>query len=65
MEEFGGAKLGDTRLTKRLVKIATRFADKPTASIPGACLDSTETQVTYRFLTRPAMRSKGWGGKTC
>ena len=36
-KEFGGAKLGDARLTKRLIKMATDFADRPTASIPGAC----------------------------
>ncbi len=50
MEEFGGAKLGDARLTKRLVKIATHFADKPTASILGACLDSTETRCSVTYV---------------
>ncbi|MDD2884068.1 MAG: transposase [Dechloromonas sp.] len=39
MEEFAGAALGDERPNQRLVKLATRFADKPTASIPGACTD--------------------------
>jgi len=38
-EEFAGAVLGDARLNKRLIKLAARFADKPTASIPGACPD--------------------------
>ncbi|WP_353739660.1 transposase DNA-binding-containing protein, partial [Accumulibacter sp.] len=28
-EEFGGAELGDGRLTNRLIKIASDFADKP------------------------------------
>lgn len=50
MEEFGGARLGDGRLTKRLIKLATRYADKPTASIPGACGDWAETQAVYRFF---------------
>ncbi|MBL8406456.1 MAG: transposase, partial [Candidatus Accumulibacter sp.] len=36
-KEFGGAKLGDGRLTNRLIKIASAFAERPTASIPGAC----------------------------
>ena len=27
-EEFGGAELGDGRLTNRLIKIASDFADK-------------------------------------
>jgi hypothetical protein len=50
MEEFAGAALGDERLNQRLVKLATRFADKPTASIPGACGDWSETQAAYRFF---------------
>ena len=38
-EEFAGAELGDGRLASRLIKLAATFADKPTASIPGACPD--------------------------
>ncbi|MBK6905935.1 MAG: transposase [Rhodocyclaceae bacterium] len=34
-EEFAGADLGDKRLNRRLIKLTERFADKPTASIPG------------------------------
>ncbi len=49
-EEFGGAELGDGRLTNRLIKIASDFADKPTASIPGACSGWAETQAVYRFF---------------
>lgn len=49
-EEFAGADLGDKRLNRRLTKLAERFADKPTASIPGACPDWSETQATYRFF---------------
>jgi hypothetical protein len=49
-EEFAGANLGDKRLNRRLVKLAERFADKPTASIPGACPDWSETQAVYRFF---------------
>lgn len=60
-EEFGGAALGDARLTKRLVKIATYFADKPTASIPGACPDCTETQATYRFFDQASEGKQGLG----
>lgn len=51
-EEFAGADLGDKRLNDRLVILAERFADKPTASIPGACLGWSETQATYRFLNQ-------------
>jgi hypothetical protein len=45
-EEFGGAKLGDGRLTKRLIQVASAFADRPTASIPGACSGWVETQCS-------------------
>ncbi len=62
MEEFSGAALGDERLNQRLVKLATRFADKPTASIPGACADWSETQAAYRFFEQSSdqKRKLGW-----
>lgn len=61
-EEFGGAELGDRRLNKRLIKVAERFADKPTASIPGACADWAETQAVYRFFeqSREDKRALAW-----
>ncbi len=61
-DEFGAANLGDRRLTQRLIKLATRFADKPTASIPGACGDWAETQAAYRFFdqSRESKRALGW-----
>ena len=61
-EEFGGAKLGDGRLNKRLIKLAERFAERPTASIPGACQDGAETQAAYRFFgqAREAKQGLGW-----
>lgn len=62
MEEFAGVDLGDARLNQRLVKLATRFADKPTASIPGACGDWAETQAAYRFFEQSSnqKRKLGW-----
>ncbi len=36
-EEFKGINLGDKRLDKRAVLLAEWLAEKPTASIPGAC----------------------------
>jgi hypothetical protein len=62
MEEFGGVKLGDERLNRRLLKLATRLADKPTASIPGACGDWAETQAAYRFFEQSSdkKRNLGW-----
>lgn len=61
MEEFAGAQLGDKRLNRRLIKLATRFADKPTASIPGACPDWAETQGVYRFLNQACKDENGLG----
>ena len=62
MEEFAGAKLGDGRLNERLIKLAARFADKPTASIPGACPDWAETQAAYRLFDQASdgKRSLAW-----
>ena len=50
MDEFGKAHMGDARLTKRLIKLADRLGDAPSASIPGACNGHAETQAAYRFL---------------
>jgi len=62
VEEFAGAALGDGRLNRRLVKLAARFADKPTTSIPGACPDWAETQAVYRFFDQASdeKRTLGW-----
>jgi hypothetical protein len=58
-EEFAGAELGDKRLNRRLMKLTERFADKSTASIPGACPDWSKTQTVYRFFD-PANRKRAW-----
>ena len=49
-EEFATVDLGDKRLNKRLVKLAQQLADKPTASIPGACGGWGDTAAAYRML---------------
>jgi hypothetical protein len=54
-EEFKGIDLGDKRLDKRAVLLAERLAEKPTASIPGACGGWAETQAAYRFLAQEEM----------
>jgi hypothetical protein len=54
-EEFKDIDLGDKRLDKRAVRLAERLAEKPTASIPGACGGWAETQAAYRFLAQDAM----------
>jgi hypothetical protein len=56
-DEFATVELGDARLSQRLIKLADRFADKPTSSIPGACSDWAETKGAYRFLSQKKI---GW-----
>ncbi len=60
--EFGAASLGDKRLTLRLVKLSTRFAEQPTASIPCACGGAAETKAAYRFFDQANedRRQLGW-----
>ena len=62
MDEFGGAQVGDARLGKRLIKLAERLGDAPSASIPGACNGHAETQAAYRFFdqARADKRGLGW-----
>ncbi|MGH8032797.1 MAG: IS4 family transposase, partial [Luteimonas sp.] len=50
-DEWATADLGDVRLNRRLVKVAQQLADKPTASIPGACGGWADTLGTYRMLS--------------
>lgn len=49
-EELATLDLGDARLDKRAVLLAERLAQKPGASIPGACTSWAETAGAYRFL---------------
>lgn len=51
-EELEGIDLGDKRLDARAVLLVERLADKPTASLPGACRGWAETQGAYRFLSQ-------------
>lgn len=49
-EEFGGAALGDKRLTGRLMQLGGSFFAKPTANIPQACATESATKAAYRFF---------------
>lgn len=51
-QELGGAQLGDARLSRRLVLLANRLAEQPSASIPQACRGWAEMQAAYRFLAQ-------------
>ena len=64
MDEFGEAQTGDKRLTKRLVKLAGRLGDAPSASIPGACNGRSETQAAYRFLDQARADKRGLSWET-
>lgn len=59
MDEFGGAQAGDARLTKRLIKLADRLAEAPSASIPGACNSRAETQAAYRLFDQARADKRG------
>jgi hypothetical protein len=49
--EFGRARLGDTRLTRRFVSIARDFYTRPQANIPRACNgDRAKAKAVYRFF---------------
>jgi len=50
-EEFRGVDLGDRRRGRRAMRLVERLAERPTASIPGACSGWAETQAAYRFLS--------------
>ncbi|MCS7017018.1 MAG: transposase DNA-binding-containing protein, partial [Gemmatales bacterium] len=58
-QEFGGAKVGDARLTKRLIKLADRLGNAPGASIPGACNGKAETQAAYRLFDQARADKRG------
>ena len=48
--EFSGADFGDLRLSKRLIHLAKKLGDKPTASIPQSCGSWDATKAAYRFF---------------
>ncbi len=50
-EEFREIDLGDKRRDNRAIRLVERLAERPTASIPGACRGWVETQAAYRFLS--------------
>ena len=52
-EEFGQARLGDQRLTQRLVSLARDFGANPQAQIPQACQSRARTKAAYRFFDHP------------
>jgi len=55
IQEFAQAVLPDRRHRRRLQRIATAFAQKPTAPIPQACSSLAEAKATYRFVENDAI----------
>jgi hypothetical protein len=54
--EFGGAELGDTRRTRRLVTLATSMAERGSASLPEVCEGRAALQAGYRFFSNEGVR---------
>ncbi len=52
-EEFAFADLGEPRLNKRVVKIATNLAARPGGALPQAFPDWAELKAAYRFFDNP------------
>jgi hypothetical protein len=48
--EFGGAKLGDHRLSERLLDLGASFFARPQANIPQACGSLAAAKAAYRFF---------------
>ena len=58
LEEFGGADLGDARLSNRLKNLAKSFSRYPEKSIPGNCRSWAETKAAYRFFDNKKVTSE-------
>lgn len=54
-EVFGGAKLGDLRRTKRVVRFAASLAEHTGKSIPAACKTGAAVEGAYRFARNRAV----------
>lgn len=52
-EEFAFADLGQARLNRRMVKIATNLAANPGGTLPQAFPDWAELKAAYRFFDNP------------
>jgi hypothetical protein len=55
-QELERTELGDTRRTKRLIKIVENLSAKPEASIPQASGTWAETKATYDFWDSPYVK---------
>jgi hypothetical protein len=58
-QELGGAKLGDERLDRRLVKTAEKLAKSPASPINEACGTWAATRGAYRLFDNPKATPAG------
>lgn len=61
-EEFGEAKLGDRRRTRRLVCLAAQVARRPTGTVTGSCKSSASREGAFRWLENRAVRAEAVAG---
>ncbi len=52
-DELRYVDLGDRRLNKRVMRVTEKLSEKPTASIPVAMGNWTETKAAYRLFASP------------
>jgi len=58
-EEMAAADLKDKRLNKRLTRILSDLAERPTASLPAACGGEAELAAAYRFFDNEKVGYEG------
>ena len=56
--QFGHANLNDPRRTKRLVNVAARLANKPSAAICNSTIDIAEMEGAYRLIRNKKIDAK-------
>lgn len=55
-EEFGDARLGDARRTRRLVMMGAELARQPAGTVTRACASSASREGAFRWLESDAVR---------
>ncbi len=58
VEEVGGAVVGDTRRTARLIPLASVLGAQPAASVPQATDDPTMLKAAYRFFSTSSIAAE-------
>lgn len=56
--EFATAKLGDARLTQRLISLVAKLAEHPQSSLPEALGEWSATKAAYRFFSNPKVTAQ-------